>query len=73
MIYIDDIIDAINSFTKDTLVLHRKMSTHPKFKVYKIYSYELYKVSSTSNELLLNWDITKNVPAEELKKCLGRY
>lgn len=69
MISIDDIMDAINSFTKANLVLHRKMVVHPKFKVYKIYSYNLYKVTKDENELLLNWDITKNVPVEELKNA----
>ena len=69
MINIDDIIDAINSFTKVNLVLHRKMTVHPKFKVYKIYSYNLYKVTNTGNELLLTWDITKTVPIEELKNA----
>ena len=69
MIHIDDIMDAINSFTKENLVLHRKMTVHPKFKIYKTYSYNLYKVTKTGNELLLNWDIVKYVPSEELKNA----
>lgn len=66
---LSDIIDAINKNINATLVLHKKMDTHPKFKVYKIYTYDLYRVDARNKELLLEWKITKNAPSEEIRKA----
>lgn len=66
-----DIVDAASKLMKDktkTLVLHRCMKQHPKFKVYKSYEYRLYMVDSGNKEktLLLEKIFTMNAPAEEL-------
>ena len=66
---IEEIIDAINKVSNATLVLHRRMTVHPKFKVYKVYSYNLYRVDLPNKELVLEWSVTKNAPAEELGKA----
>lgn len=68
-----DFVDAASKLMKDktkTLVLHRCMKQHPKFKVYKTYEYRLYLVNSGNKEktLLLEKAFTKNVPAEDILK-----
>ena len=67
MIELDDIIEIIGKVHKSIYVLHRKMTTHPKFKVYKVFSYSLYKISG-NKELILEHTITKNLPAEDITK-----
>lgn len=63
---VEDIIEAINKISCATLVLHRKMTVHPKFKVYKVYSYSLYRVDLPEKQLLLEWSVTRNAPAENI-------
>lgn len=66
MVY--DIIEAINSYIKDgTLVLHRSMKVHPRFKVYKTFCYNLYYVDRLSKDLLFSCEETENSPSEDLK------
>lgn len=68
-----DIVDAASKLMKDktkTLVLHRAMKQHPKFKVYKSFEYKLYMVNSGNKEktLLLEKVFTKNTPADDILK-----
>lgn len=68
-----DIVDAASKLLKDktkTLVLHRCIKQHPKFKVYKTFEYRLYLVNSRNNErtLLLEKTLTKNTPADDILK-----
>jgi hypothetical protein len=69
MIELDDIIEAIGKVHGNTYVLHRSMTTHPKFKVYKVFSYKIYKIDP-SKELILEHTITKNLTAEDI--TMGR-
>lgn len=77
MTNIDDVIDAINSTINATLVLHKKVVVHPKFKIYKIFSYDLYRIDSSTKELLLEWSTTKNASTEEIssiwRECDKEY
>ena len=66
---VEDIIDAINKVSTATLVLHKRMTVHPKFKVYKVYSYSLYRVDLPERQLLLEWSTTKNAPAEDIGRA----
>lgn len=68
MINLEDIITAINNNTNATLVLHQKMTSHPKFKIYKVFSYSLYRIDTKEKELLLDWSTTKNVSMEDVNK-----
>lgn len=64
-----DIIEAASKFvhpTRGTLVLHRSMREHPKFKVYKKYCYYLYLVKGKEKEQLLSWEHTINSPSDSI-------
>lgn len=64
MDWIYDLIEAASSLIskdKGMLVIHRNMKVHPKFKVYKTFSYSVYLVKNKEKELLLKWETTKNV------------
>lgn len=66
-----DIIEAASKFvhpTRGTLVLHRSVKEHPKFKVYKKYCYYLYLVNGKGKEQLLSFEHTKNSPADDMLK-----
>lgn len=74
MIDLNDIIDIAGSELKDgTLVLHRSMRVHPKFKVYKKFCYDLYRVNGKDKELIYTCEETKNTPADDIisvwKEC----
>ena len=64
-----DIIDAASSLLKEgTLVLHRSMKAHPTFKVYKRFSYDLYKVVGKSKELIFHYEENKNAPVDAINE-----
>lgn len=79
MIDIHDIIEAVSTLLKDkTLILHRNMKEHPKFKVYKVFEYNLYSLNEDkSKNLLLAHSFTVNTPSEDImntwKKCDKDY
>lgn len=52
---LENIIAAISANLQLPIVLHKKLTIHPKFKACKCYSYLLYKVGE-EQELLLEWD-----------------
>lgn len=69
MISIDDIIGAINltiDKTKGQFILHRSMKEHPKFKVYKVFTYNLYKVVEGKKELIQSISMTRYAGAEDI-------
>lgn len=74
---IHDIIDAASSFvhpSKGTLVLHRSMRQHPKFKVYKTYYYHLYLIKGKEKkERILTWEQTVNSPADNMLSDWKRF
>ncbi len=58
---INHIIDVISySLREGTLVLHKSLETHPKFKVYKTFSYKLYKLDSKGKALLITYNNVVN-------------
>ena len=52
---LEDIITAIGTNLQLPIILHKKLTIHPKFKACKCYSYLLYKVGE-EQELLLEWN-----------------
>lgn len=73
-----DIITAVEPIINKTLVLHRNMKQHPKFKVYKVFEYNLYSIGSdNSKELLLSQSYTINSASEDIEinwdKCDKSY
>ena len=69
MMELYDIIEAASRYihpTNGTLVLHRSMKEHPKFKVYKKYCYYIYLVKNGKKEQLLSWECTKNSPSDSI-------
>lgn len=78
MIELNDIIEAADSLLKDkslTLVLHRNMKTHPKFKVYKIFEYKLYAVNTSdkTKTILIDKSFTANTPADDIICTWNKY
>lgn len=81
MIDIQDIIDSISILLGNkniTLVLHRSMKEHPRFKVYKIFEYNLYSLGSDkSKSLLLSHSSTVYTPSDSIantwKRCDKEY
>lgn len=64
-----NVIDAASTLLKKgTLVLHRSMKIHPKFKVYKIFCYNLYYITDKEKILLFSHEEVKNTPAEDISK-----
>ena len=64
-----DIVEAASYHLKEgTLVLHRNMKVHPKFKVYKRFCYDLYYIKSNEKRLLFSYEEVKNTPSDELDK-----
>lgn len=69
MIDLYDIIEATGKFvhpSRGTLVLHKSIKAHPKFKVYKKYCYYLYLVNGKEKKQLLSREVTKNSPADNM-------
>lgn len=67
MIEIYNIVEAASFHLKEgTLVLHKSMKIHPKFKVYKKFCYDLYHIKNEERILLLSYEEVKNAPADEI-------
>lgn len=63
-----DIIDAASIYLKEgTLVLHRSMKLHPKFKIYKKFCYNLYIVKNAEKSLIFSFEETKNTTSDEIE------
>lgn len=76
MIELYDIIDIICKITKKNLVLHRTITAHHKFKIYKVFSYRLFDVADHKN-IILKFDIIKNITLDNVystwKECDKLY
>lgn len=69
MIELYDIVDAASTYlVEGTLVLHKSMKVHPKFKAYKIFSYDLYYVKDSTKSILLSFTKTENAPNDEIDR-----
>lgn len=65
---INDIIEAASIYLKEgTLVLHRSMKLHPKFKIYKRFCYDLYIVKNTESNLIFSFEETRNITFDEIE------
>lgn len=63
MMELNDIIDAANLNIKEgTLILHRSMEVHHRFKVYKEFIYCLYYVVNGNKKILSQHRNIENVP-----------
>lgn len=69
---LNDIISALNTNIRPdvgTLVLHRSMIVHDKFKVYKNFKYDLYLVDKNKNkECIFTYNENKHTPANEIER-----
>lgn len=71
MIGLEDIVETLSANVKTEkgiLVLHRSMTVHPKFKVYKIFHYNLFLVKGNVKTLVLAHGETRNTPADDILK-----
>ncbi len=67
MIEIYDIIEALEQVLKKNLVLHRSIKTHHRFKIYKIFEYNLYSIEpDKSKKLLLSQSYTTYSPSDDI-------
>lgn len=53
MINLEDIIESIEDIIGIPLILHKSMHVHPVFKIYKVFTYNLYTLVD-GNKVLLN-------------------
>lgn len=65
MIRVEDIIEAIGKDLNTTLVLHKSVEIHSKFKVYKVYSYGLYAIED-DKIMLLSFKVNKNSSTDNM-------
>ena len=65
MIRVEDIVEAIGKDLNTTLVLHKSVETHSKFKVYKVYSYGLYAIED-DKIMLLSFKVNKNSSTDNM-------
>lgn len=65
MIRVEDIVEAIGKDLNTTLVLHKSVETHPRFKVYKVYSYGLYAIED-DKIMLLSFKVNKNSATDNM-------
>lgn len=74
---LNDIVEAASDNINETLILHRSMRVHPKFKVYKRFCYDLYKIAGSDKTLIYSYEETKNTPSDDIasvwKECDKSY
>lgn len=69
MIELYDIIEAMNTYLSNgTLVLHRNMKVHSKFKAYKIFCYNLYHITKDNKVIVLKCEEVRNAPSDTIKE-----
>lgn len=64
MITLYDILEAASIGVEGTFILHRSMTVHPIFKVYKIFRYDLYYMCDGEKRLMLTFETKENCPAD---------
>ena len=58
----------IDDFKNKSIINHDfPLNYYAKFKVYKVFSYKIYKINP-SKELILEHNITKNLTAEDITR-----
>ena len=69
MMELNYIIEAASSNIKEgTLILHKSIKVHNKFKVYKEFCYDLYYVKQDEKTLLFSYKEMKIALADEIDK-----
>ena len=68
MIRVEDIVEAIGKDLNTTLVLHKSVEIHPRFKVYKVYSYGLYAIED-DKIMLLSFKVNKNSSTDNMTEA----
>ena len=66
-----DIVNAMNTFipkNKGMLVLHRSMKEHKKFKIYKIFEYNLWLVKGKEKQLVSTLSESVNTPMDKIEE-----
>lgn len=62
-----DIIDAASiNLNKKSLVLHKSMKVNSKFKIYKTFCYNLYKVSTDKKSLIHSYEETIKTSVDDI-------
>lgn len=61
-----DVVTAAGKVLNRSLVLHRLIKVHPKFKIYKVYEYNLYSLDSGEKELIFSHKFTINTTADDM-------
>lgn len=70
MIDLYEVVEAASSLLDNTvLVLHRSITAHSKFKIYKLFNYDLYKIIEGKKELISHVDWSKNVTADRIEEA----
>lgn len=65
MITVYNLIDIISRVLGKNLVLHRSFSVNSRFKIYKIFKYNLFTLDNTGKKLLLECDYSKRISDTE--------
>lgn len=78
MIELNYIIEIIGSLIDKDLVLHKSVKQHPTFKIYKIFTYDLYELPSPNDKaLLLSIKFNRNITSDDIhiewKQCDKEY
>lgn len=71
MITLYSIVETLNDIINDslgTLVLHKAVVPDLKFKAYKKFKYNLYLVHNKNKELILTYEITRNISLDKIEK-----
>ena len=68
MIRVEDIVEAIGKDLNTTLVLHKSVEIHSRFKVYKVYSYGLYAIED-GKIMLLSFKVNKNSSTDNMAEA----
>lgn len=71
---VEDIVDIASTDIKNgTLVLHKSIKVHPKFKIYKIFCYDLYFVNGKNKEHIYTHEEVKNITTDDVNKLWSTY
>lgn len=62
-----NITEAINKTLENKcIILNRNVTPHPKFKAYKVFTYNLYLRENSVNTLILSKQFIKNIGFDEI-------
>lgn len=69
----EDIIDALSSTVDGTLVMHKSIVDHSRFKVYKKICYHLYHIVNKNKELVLSYEVLENLPSDQMIEAWNKH